>query len=275
MDSIVGILWNKNEGDILEEVILKALPKVDSLLCADDGSDDNSWEIMQSLHKKYPDKIEHIQRNPTKQDPAQRQALLNQVRKRYKPEDTWVHVIESDLIIIDTDIREALKKYAHENCMMNWFLFNGIRDNWDGIDTYPNWDMSIQEILYKGHYMEQGPWTWRPLPKVSFNKDLWRPWPQGFSHYMTNSSMRAEFYKKLSNDDIPIMGHYGYRGPTHIYNKFSSKGIKKHSKYKTWNFESVASTAATLPYFDGTYAKGSFILSRQGYIDHINSGGRT
>jgi len=37
MSNIVGIMWNKNEGDILEEIIRKAVLKVDSLLITDDG----------------------------------------------------------------------------------------------------------------------------------------------------------------------------------------------------------------------------------------------
>ena len=35
---IIGMMWNKNEGDILEEIIEAALSRVDTLFVADDGS---------------------------------------------------------------------------------------------------------------------------------------------------------------------------------------------------------------------------------------------
>jgi glycosyltransferase involved in cell wall biosynthesis len=274
LDKIVGILWNKNEGDILEEVILKALPQLDALFCADDGSSDNSWDIMCRLAKSHKDKIEHIQREPSSDDPAQRQALLDKVRERYKPENTWVQVIESDLIIVDTDIRQALKKYAHQDAMMNWFMFNGIRDNWGDEDHYPNWKKPITEVLNRAHYFEQGAWTYRPLKDLKFNKDLWRPWPQGFTkHIDTSKDMREEFYKIVADEDLPIMGHFGYRGPAHIYKKFSSKGITRHPKYTDWDMSSPEAVARTLPYFNGVYLKESFPFSREGLIAR-NRGGK-
>ena len=124
---IVGMFWNKGEGDILEEILLNALPHVDSMFIADDGSTDNSWDIIQSIAKAHPDKVEHIQQKPNPNDKAQRNALLNEIRRRYKPEDTWVQIMESDIMILDTDIKQAIKDWAIEDIAVEWQALNALR----------------------------------------------------------------------------------------------------------------------------------------------------
>jgi glycosyltransferase involved in cell wall biosynthesis len=119
------MMWNKNEGDILEEVILSALDHVDSLVIADDGSADNSWDVIQDLASRNPE-IEHIQRSPSKGDPAQRQQLLDVIRDRYRAEDTWVQIIESDIMILDTDVKRAIRERHNNDTYVEWSLINGV-----------------------------------------------------------------------------------------------------------------------------------------------------
>ena len=180
VDTIVGMMWNKNEGDILEEVIENALSKVDTLFIADDHSTDSSWDIIQS----FGSRVEYMwNKRDNPNDPAQRQHLLNEIRRRYKPENTWVQVIESDIMILDTDVKEAVKRYASKDIMMSWHCLNAVRDDWTDHDTWPHWDTPITEVLPSCHWMEVMTYTFRPLPRVNYNQRSWRPWPQGFSYY--------------------------------------------------------------------------------------------
>ena len=138
-DYIVGLMFNKNEGDILQEIIEAALPHVNSIMIADDGSMDKSWDIIQSIQNKHKDKVEHIQRNPNTVDKGQKQSLLDKIQQRYRPENTLVQIIESDIMIVDTDIRKAFKERSN-GVYLNWILLNAAREGkrgWEGADDYP------------------------------------------------------------------------------------------------------------------------------------------
>ena len=262
------MMWNKNEGDILEEVILDALRHVDSLFIADDGSGDNSWDIIRSMANAHPDKIEHIQQNPDANDKAQRNSLLNHIRSRYKAEDTWVQVIESDIFILDTDIRQAIKERSADDVLVTWTALNGVRKpgTWSGMDTYPIWNQPIRDILNRCHYMEEMHYTWRPLPGLSFGGP-WRPWPGGMGQYQTK-----KIEQKFTPENTPLLFHAGYRGPTHFYLKWQKTTMgTHHSKYKSWDLRSVESVERTVSFFNGEWNGHTFEPSRQGWINRKTS----
>ena len=250
--NIIGLMWNKNEGDILPFVIEAALKHVDSLYIADDGSSDNSWSIIQ----RYSKQLGHFQRNPTPTDPGQRQALLNVVKKRYKPEDTWVQIIESDIMILDTNIREAIKKFAVLDMAVTWQLLNAVRPvgTWKEVDTYPNWSENISKIMPLAHRIEGMLYTFRPLPMINYDASSWKPWPKGFSNY-TNKQIKDTI--KLI--DSPLLAHYGYRGPTHFMKKF------KNIRHAKWDTSSVERVEQTVPFFNGLYSSQSHEMSRNGW----------
>lgn len=261
--NIIGMMWNRNEGDILEETLTDAIKHVDSLFVADDGSTDNSWEIIQSVAKAHPDKIEHIQCNPDRHDPAQRNALLNRIRERYRAEDTWVQVIESDIFILDTDIRTAISERSTDDVVVTWTALNGVRDtgSWTNVDTYPVWNAPIRSILNKCHFMENMHYTFRPFPGLIYGGP-WRPWPRGMGAYQTK-----KFSTSPSPQNTPLLFHVGYRGPTHFYLKWQKTTMGDfHSKYKSWDLRSPESVEKTVSFFNGQWNGDTFIPSREGWV---------
>jgi glycosyltransferase involved in cell wall biosynthesis len=250
------MMWNKNEGDILADTIKSALQHVDTLVIADDGSTDNSWNVIQSFAAKRHE-IEHIQRNPNKADPAQRQQLLNVIRDRYKPEDTWVQIIESDIMILDTDVKTAIKERAVGDVYVNWAVLNAVippDKDWDEFDEYPRWSKPIQDILTHGHWMEEMTYTFRPHDELYYDTGPWRPWPKGFSQFSSHT--------KPMGDYTPLLAHYGYRGPTHTHVKY---GKKKVRKYPSWDFTTPARAKATMYFFNGVWNSEAHPMSRHGY----------
>jgi len=264
-DHLIGMLWNYDEADILEEILEDAILHVDSLFIADDESTDNSWEIIQSFQKKHPDKVEYTRHKRNPKDKGQRQALLTEIQKRYKPEDTFVQVIESDMMILDTDIRESLKTFAVHDIAMSWHALNAVRDpgTWKEVDTFPNWEIPIKKLMPKAHWMEVMLYTFRPLPKIHFNPDVWRPWPRGFSHYVGDKPVKTANSKSLYT---PLLAHYGYRGPTHFYRKFKKMGMGNyHSKYPSWILRSPETVDSTVSFFNGEWNGNNFEMSRGGW----------
>ena len=263
-DHIVGMMFNHNEGDILEEIITKAIRNVDSLFIADDGSNDRSWAIIDYLSKKHKDRIEYTaKRDRNLRDKGQRQHLLDTIRERYKAENTWVQIIESDIIILDTDIKSAIREHSVHDLAMSWMCINAARKygTWKEVDTYPNWDMPMTELMPYAHWMEFMLYTFRPLPRLHY-ADHWRPWPSGFSAY-TDKQVKGSYGRKPS---APLLLHVGYRGPSHFHKKYVGKWANdKHPKYP-WDVSSAKAVEDTCFFFNGQWNNNElFEASRKGW----------
>jgi hypothetical protein len=271
--NLVGMLWNRNEGDILEEVVRDAATKVDALYCADGHSTDGSWETLQRLHREGV--VAHIQQGDETRDRAQRNSLLQLIRSRHKPEDTWVQVFESDVFVMDTDIREAIRDYAVADVAVTWFALNACRIRWEGADDYPHWRYSIRTVMPYAHYMEEMLYTFRPLPELSFDQAHWRPWPSGFSKYTSGPVKQMPCGPRQ-----PLLLHVGYRGPTHFWHKYRHMGTW-HTKYKTWRVDSPEAVNETVSFFNGEWngeafpaTRGQWLASTYGRCDGPDSCGR-
>ena len=263
-DAIIGLMFNKNEADLLQFTLPDALRKVDSLFIADDGSGDASWDIIDSY---LGHGIEYAIRNPDPNDPGQRQALLTEIRRRYKPENTWVQVIESDIMIVDTDVRKALKTQSVQDMCMGWHLLNGsvFAREWAEADTWPCWNQDIRHIMHRFHWLETMLYTFRPLPELNYQVSPWRPWPVGFSKYSS-----APVLRESKSHDSPLLVHYGYRGPNHFYNKYKHMG-KFHKRHTAWGLTSPEDVARTCPFFNGVWNGDDMTsLNRAGWIEYVD-----
>jgi glycosyltransferase involved in cell wall biosynthesis len=250
-DKIVGMMFAKNEADVLPFTIAAALPHVHSLFIADDGSVDGSWEIMKYFKHAYPDKVEHVQQKPTKGDQGQRGQMLDLIRARYKAENTWVQTIEADIILGTDNLREIIRIYNKEDVAVDWECINAARRDWDSVHSlYPHWPDHIQRIMPELHHLEPfKAYTYRPLPKLFFEPH-WRPWPHGFSYYYTPGwkSTRTE---RLG--ERPFALHYGYRGPTHLMYKRRLYNLPLVDPKNGWDYRTVEDLTRTCPYFSGAY----------------------
>lgn len=261
MDNIIGVMWNKNESDILRFTISKALEVVDYLVMADDGSTDNSFEIMRSF-KDHP-RVVHVEQ--VKDGREKKQALLDVVRAKFDPERTLVQVIESDITILNTDIRACWSKYSNNNAAMSWHLINATDpDMWTSEEgCYPAWEVPIDQKMSNGHWMEVlSHYTFRPLPGVRFENDA-RPWPRGLGTYI-----KADGIKCAS--DAPLLAHWGYRGPSHWYAKYSKGPGSLHRKHK-WKIGSVEECKQHVSFFNGIWnvKRDQFPLNRDGWAGFI------
>ncbi len=256
--NVVGIMWNYNEADLLPQILESAIQHVDSLLIADDESSDNSWDIIQGFTARHKDKVEFTRRKRIDGDKGQRQALLDEVRKRHRPEDIWVQVIESDIMILDTDVKDAIAKHAVDDMAVSWQTLNAVSREWDKVDTYPVWDRPLGEVMPYGSWMEFMLYTFRPLEKINYSSRP-VPWPSGFSAYC-----KGKVKVDKRTDDAPLLAHFGNRGPTHFYEKYKHHG-DFHRKYKEWDLRSVDSIKRTVPFFNGKW-RGRIKLSREGWV---------
>ncbi len=264
-DTIVGMMFTHDEGDILEETLEEGLNKVDSWFISNDNSTDNSWDIIQDFKRRYPDKIEYIRnKRDDYRDQGQRQSMLAEIKRRYKPENTWVQILDADMMFLDTDPRKAIRDHAKEDLGVTWSVLHGVRKpgDWGKVDTYPKWDRSIKEVLPYTAESEYVLYTFRPLPLVIYELNKWRPWPQGFSHYLDGKPLKYE----VPSPDSPLLAHYGYRGPKHFYKKYAGRQLKNYP----WDTSSVAAVEDTVWYFNGHWNTDLFPMSRKGWEENYD-----
>jgi hypothetical protein len=264
-DKIVGIMWNKNEGDILNESISKALPLVDHLLLSDDLSSDNSWDIIRNRKSE----LTYISRygetsGSKKYDKSvwQRQSLLDKAVELFG-RNIWIQVIESDLMAIDTNIREQVetKTYVHGIALW-WITCEAIRKEWTEKDEkYPNWDKSIQEVMPYGFILEKAAYTWRPYDGVYFT-NKWSPVPRGLDKH--GPVLGGEWRVRRFNckPDTPLWGHYNVRGKKHFNAKYKGVDMTRKSvlKRKLCAFE--------IPHI---HPERVFPLTREGWTEFITN----
>ena len=254
MDTIVGVMYCKNEIDVLPVTIPEALKHVDTMFISDDGSIDGSWELIQSFKQQYPDKIEHIQQQPDPFDQGQRTAMLVEIQKRYKAENTWVQVIEADMVLHTIDLRGAISSANRNNISVDWAIMNAVRPYWEGIHhLYPNWPVDIRTLMPMFHYMENILYTYRPLPALYFEPG-WRPFPRGFGVYYDQHPPYAKRRRSLqSRKRVPLALHYGYRGPTHEF--------VKHHRGQPLDNEAIEHIFKTSGYYNGGYNRAEHLTT--------------
>lgn len=227
------MMFNHNEGDILEQTIRDALKHVDELLVVDDRSTDNSWEII----KGYKSKLAYINRySPAHAEYPpemwQRQHLLDKIKQMYGTKDTWVQIIESDIMILDTCVRTAIST-SNSDIMVTWFMLNATRKSWDGYDNYPEWKTPIRQVMDYGYVFERTLYTFRPLPGIRYTR-AWRPFPQGFERYGITKLHRLDKNPSEKSSILrgsgkaPLLAHFSHRGPKHYACK---KGDGKEDRW--------------------------------------------
>ena len=163
----------------------------------------------------------------------------------------------------ERNIKKAIKEHAVHDLAMSWMCINAARPagTWKEVDTYPNWKMSMREMMPEAHWMEFMLYTFRPFEGLSY-QDQWRPWPSGFSKYAGTKQVKGAYGRKPS---APLLLHVGYRGPTHFYEKYKDKWPNKmHRKYP-WDISSVKKVEETCFFFNGTWNKDLFPASRKGW----------
>jgi len=265
---IVGVMWCRNEADLLPHTIPAALKKVDCLFIADDDSIDNSWGIIKSFGKQISYKVRRSDKisdtNYSKRR-FSKQHLLDEVRKRFGTQNVWVQIIESDVALLDTDIRTVINKYAIDDISVRWHMINACRREWTpeyDLPRIPN--MPLHEFYEAAHWMEQiSCYTFRPLPEINYTERA-VPWPGGFSHYLkTDVPFKLEKLKQS-----PLIIHYGFRSPTFYYNKMKDRVYGRTSqKYPTWDLSSPESVKLTVPFYNGIYNSeiDTFEITRNGW----------
>jgi glycosyltransferase involved in cell wall biosynthesis len=97
----------KNEADVFEESLTSALHWCDHIYIFDNGSDDGTWQLVQTLAEQYPEIVPHKQDDVLYTN-GLRADIFNAFRSNAGPQDWWC-ALDADEFYID-DPRIFLSK---------------------------------------------------------------------------------------------------------------------------------------------------------------------
>ena len=116
--NIFGICLVKNEADIIKETLVSASRWCDKIFVYDNGSDDNTWEIVNSMAKDITTIVPFLSRNKPFSE-ALRSEVFNHYRNQSEDGDWWCR-LDADEIYIDNP-RKFLETQCH-NCHVVWAI---------------------------------------------------------------------------------------------------------------------------------------------------------
>jgi hypothetical protein len=248
---IFGICLVKDEEDIIEEVLLKALTWCDYIFVYDNGSIDKTWEIVKELNINYSNIILYKKERKPFRDEL-RAEVFNHYRHMAKKGDWWCR-LDSDEIYIDNP-REFLKKinplhHVVFNESYQYYFTDKDYEKWQNDSTYFS-NTSNHESLLKYYKC-----NWSEIRFFKYRKNL--VWDNGsWPHHVGIVSPKRIRLK-----------HLQYRSPVQMEKRLKNRKIAIEEGYtpftsynseKNWLEKVIPSSTL---YFDND--SGAFIMNEK------------
>jgi hypothetical protein len=114
----VGLV--RDEGDVLEANIRHAARFCDRVIYMDNGSEDDSWSIVQSLARELPGKVIAFERTTDPYSEGLRGRIVNEFSKELGPDGWWLKLDADEFL--ESDPRPAIRsaQQAGANAIRAW-----------------------------------------------------------------------------------------------------------------------------------------------------------
>jgi glycosyltransferase involved in cell wall biosynthesis len=178
---LYGICQVKNEDDIIAQTLTYALRHCTKIFVIDNGSTDESWNIVQSLSKQYPQIVPLLQTYEPYSE-GQRALAYNKYHSELSDQDWWL-VLDADEFLAE-DPQPVIQRAMRDNADIiqtwqiqffytdvdhkNWLEGRDSRDlpifvrrryyniNWQEARLFRNnprqpWDIKISKFIPDGH----------------------------------------------------------------------------------------------------------------------------
>jgi glycosyltransferase involved in cell wall biosynthesis len=221
---LYGICLVKNEDDIITQTLTYALRHCTKIFVIDNGSTDETWDIVQSLSEQYPQIVPLLQ---THQQFANglRALAYNEYHSQLSDRDWWL-ILDSDEFLAE-DPRPLIDRAMHENADMIW--------SWQ-IQFY------YTEVDYQAHLQGRDS---RGLPIFERRRYYLINWQE--SRLFRNQT--DKYWDARIREEVPnglrrvcrrriLNRHYQFRDPEQIQKRlnlrFGHPYFKAHVKSNNW-----------------------------------------
>lgn len=217
----------KNEEDIIESTLRDAVKWSDKIIVMDNGSNDNTWEIVNSLAVEHPQIIPFAQDLTPFQD-GLRANMFNVFKNELTSNDWWCVRMDADEFYYDNPIdflKEIPIKYK--------LVYKASIDFCLTIEDINEYQFTGDFTSDKEKIRYYQPYTWSEVRFIRHSKKLnWHinkalPKPLGITY----------------SKQIKVL-HYQFRSPQQMANRFAVRQqaregrdkIFKHEKGNDWQF---------------------------------------
>jgi glycosyltransferase involved in cell wall biosynthesis len=215
----------KDEEDIIEQTLAHAVRYCDKIYVLDNGSSDQSWQIVQSLQKRYSSIIPFGQTSAPWQD-GLRAIVYNELHHRLSDDDWWL-ILDSDEFLAE-DPRPVIDRAMRRNA-----------------DIVFAWQIQFYytEIDYQAYLEGKDN---RSLPIFNRRRYYLINWqePRLFRN-QSNQTWDTRIEEKTPNGLRRVLRrrilnrHYQFRDPEQMQKRldvrFGSSYFKAHVKSKNWH----------------------------------------
>ncbi|MGB8700746.1 MAG: glycosyltransferase family 2 protein [Thermosynechococcaceae cyanobacterium] len=217
---IYGLCVVKDEDDIIQQSINHALKFCDCIIILDNGSTDETWNILQDLARQHTNQIILFGQSTEPFRDSIRSLIYNEFHKQLSEEDWWLRLDSDEFLVQDprhfiqathrekADFIQAwqIQFYYTDQDHKNWLAGQDLRDN----------SIIERRRYYKINWREYR--FFRNQSHQSWDINQSSQWPNG---------LQTVAHKKIYNR------HYQYRDPEQIQKRL--KGRYKNPEFNHVN----------------------------------------
>ena len=220
---IFGICLIKNEADIIEYSLNEHSKWADYIFVYDNGSTDNTWQIVNDLAKVNP-KIVPFKSEAKPFRDGLRAEVFNEYRHMASPGDWWCIRCDSDEFYID-DPRTFLPKvkgYHHVVTSLHYEY----RLTYEDVEAF-TFDKSVAELLKQINYYHP-----KQTSEIRFVKHrIGLEWPEGNYGFPKHKGIISPLQIRLK--------HFQYRSPKQIEGRIEVRRQATQDGYKFFGRDNV------------------------------------
>lgn len=215
--TIISVTWIKNEADVIESSIRYALTHSDKILVDDNGSEDNTLEIIKNLQLEYPDKIILIMGEDSSTQPNQDDATNFLIQTAIEKHGADIVIpFDADEFLISPNghnVRELLYNVDEHNChLCKWrtYVWYKVKDN-------------DSNFVPQSYTYYRNPAIIDEMAKVIICKEAWNKHNLSIAKGNHNVKSANNDYRSINQDEL-VFAHYPVRSKNQIAIKAVNAG---------------------------------------------------
>lgn len=202
---IYGLVLIKNEADIIASVLKSAIEWCDKIIVFDNGSTDNTWQIVQELAQTYKQIVPYISDDAPFRI-GLRSIIFNAFKDEMSNDDWWCIRMDGDEFYIDNPrdfLANIPRKYSH--VYKDSFDYKLTREDLEEYDFIGDFELDRDKIRY------YEPWVWSEIRFLRHSNRL--KWTSDEEILPRPYGLR---YKKQIR-----VAHYKFRSPQQMLMRYT------------------------------------------------------